>query len=128
LLLIIGSGAVAVLVTVVIPRFAAVLTELNQVLPTSTLLVLNMTAAVRALTVPLIASAILFGLLWWRWRSTPAGRLQWDGFLLAVPIFGRIRHAAVSARVCSAVAELLESGLPLPAALLHGGAAAGNAA
>lgn len=128
LLATVGTGAVALLVTVVIPRFAAVLMGLGQVLPPTTRLVLAAAAGAKLLVLPGLFTAAL-GLLAWRmWTSHDEGRSRWHAFLLALPLVGDVRLAAGGARVCIATAELLTNGMPLSGALVHAAGAAGDVA
>jgi type II secretory pathway component PulF len=123
-----GSASLALLVGVVLPRFARVLADLGAALPATTRAVLDLTAVVRAGALP-GAIAVAVGLGGWRaWIGTASGRARWDAWLLTLPLVGTIRRAAGSARVSAAVASLLESGVPLAPALLAGARAAGDAA
>src|SRR5206468_2699286 len=99
-----------------------------QTLPPTTAAVLGAAALIRRLSIPLtIAIAVTIG----AWRvasSTPSGRRVWHSLLLGVPFFGAIRRSASVNRSCAAVAALLESGVPIAAALSHAARAAGDAA
>lgn len=128
LLAVVGTGAVALLVAVVIPRFAAVLTELGQVLPPATRAVLAIADTMRSLAFPAIIVAALLWLAWRRWTSSEDGCARWHAFLLSVPVLGSVRLSAACARSCTAAAELLQSGMPLSGALLHAATASGDMA
>jgi type II secretory pathway component PulF len=123
-----GSTSLALLVGLVLPRFARVLADLGAPLPATTRAVLELAAVARAGAVPgAIALAVGFG-AWRAWVGTPKGHAQWDAWILTLPLLGAIRRAAGSARVSAAVASLLDSGVPLAPALLAGAKAAGDAA
>lgn len=128
ILLTAGVASVALLVGVVLPRFAAILTDLGQRPPAVTQLVLDVTAALRASSTGLFVTAILAIVTWRAWTSTATGRRTWSVLLLKMPGIGTIRHAAVSSRVCLALAALLDSGIPIAPALSHAAGAAGDAA
>lgn len=123
-----GTLSVALLVGFVIPRFAGILTELGHVLPASTRLVLASASAVRAAAIPLGVGAALSFLVWRRWVAREDGRRGWHRLLLGLPLVGPSRLAAAGARACAALAALLESGVPMGAALRHASVAAGDAA
>jgi type II secretory pathway component PulF len=116
-LAVVGTASVAVILAVVVPRFAALLGDLGQTLPRSTRLLLALSDglahrgvfALGALGVLVLAAA--------RALATDAGRLALHRRLLAVPVVGPIRRSLASARACRALAGLLESGLPLLPAL-----------
>ena len=123
-----GLGSVGVLVGVVLPRFASILADLGQALPPTTRLVLHVAAAVRAGALPMAFAGVLVFMLWRAWIATEDGAVRWHLFLLSLPLVGDVRRSAATARACAAGAALLESGVPLPTALLHAARAAGDAA
>jgi general secretion pathway protein F len=128
LLLVAGSASVAVIVTVVIPRFATILGDLGQHLPASTRALLALGAFVRtdgwAVLVALLIGAIMAA----RELAQPAGRARWHGLLLATPVVGRVRLALGSARWCRALGAMLGSGMPILPALRAARDAVGDAA
>ncbi|KHD87745.1 MAG: general secretion pathway protein GspF [Bdellovibrio sp. ArHS] len=65
----------------------------------------------------LVGSALIMYLLFKNWKSTPAGRNQWDAISLKLPIVGpTVRMVAVS-RFTRTLATLLTGGVPMLAAL-----------
>lgn len=123
-----GTASVALLVTFVLPRFAAILADLGQQLPPTARLVLAVADAVRAGWIPaLVVGAVLTG-AWRLWTSTEHGRAQWHAFLLDLPAIGAVRRASAAGRVTAALGALLESGVPIAPALSHAAKAAGDAA
>lgn len=123
-----GTGALALLVGVVLPRFAAILADLGQSLPPTTRTVLQVAHVIRVVTVPAFVALIFVALAWRAWTSTPDGRRRWHEFLLALPVIGNVRHAAATAHAAAALASLLKSGVPLPLALTHAARATGDGA
>jgi len=122
-----GAGAVVLLITVVLPRFALILGDIGQSLPASTRLVLSIAGAAHAALLPSVALIGVAAVIWRGWTSTPAGRTAWHRLLLATPIAGRIRRAAASARMAHALSAMLESGVPVSAALPLAARATGDA-
>jgi general secretion pathway protein F len=123
-----GTTAVAVLVGIVIPRFAVILADVGQTLPPTTQAVLNMAGAFRVAGAPAIVALVICTVVWRAAVSTPSGRRAWHRFLLRVPLLGELRRSASTSRMCSAMAALLESGVPVTAALPHAARASGDAA
>lgn len=123
-----GGASIALLVGIVLPRFAEMLVDLGQEIPPTTSLVLSAASGIRAGAIPgvLVFAALLA--LWRTWTATPAGRLRWHEILLGVPLLGSVRRASAGARSAASLAALLESGAPLPAALRHAARAAGDEA
>ncbi|HMC56721.1 MAG TPA: type II secretion system F family protein [Gemmatimonadaceae bacterium] len=128
ILAVVGTGTIAMMVGVVIPRFSAVLADLGQSLPRSTQLVMAIASLVRAAALP----AALFGVAaiaaWRAWTSTVDGRRNWHAFLLRVPIVGTVRAAASSSRTALTLASLLETGVPLRQTIRLAARASGDAA
>ena len=122
-----GSASLALLVGVVLPRFAAILAELGQTLPPSTRLVLGAAEAARAWALPAAIGAVALIVLWRAWSLSEEGRRQWHAALLRLPFAGTVRRSAAVSRVAASLAALLESGVSLGAALAHAGRSAGDA-
>ncbi|HKT09244.1 MAG TPA: type II secretion system F family protein [Gemmatimonadaceae bacterium] len=123
-----GTASVAVLVSVVLPRFAAILGDIGQTLPASTRLVLFASHVVRAGSLPAALSALIIWATWRAWVQTSTGAERWHAWLLKLPFVGGVRRSASTARACAALGALLESGVPLSIALTHGARASGDAA
>src|SRR5439155_17198271 len=112
-----GVGAVTVLVTVVLPRFAMILRDLGQTLPTSTRLVLDFATAARAAFLPAAFACGALIVAWTLWAKTTAGRLRWHRLLLQAPVVGSVRRALATARMAHSLSALLDSGAPMGSAL-----------
>jgi general secretion pathway protein F len=122
-----ATASVALLVGVVLPRFGAILADLGQSLPPTTRFVLNASTLIRAWA-PAGAIAVAIALVLWRsWVSTEEGRERWHALLLDLPLLGSIRRSAATARTGAALSALLESGVPIAAAMLHAARASGDA-
>ena len=128
ILAIAGSISIAVLVDVVIPRFAAILADLGQALPPTTRLVMQLSFMFRAATLPAIAGILILLGAWRAWVGTPSGKARWHAMLLRLPLIGGVRRSAASAHVCTSLAALLESGVPLSRSLTYAARASGDAA
>lgn len=126
LLTVVGTGAIALLVTVVIPRFAEVLLDLGLVLPPVTRFVLAVAGIAQAAALPVALVAGATGIVWLAWIRSESGRVRWHSILLATPLLGAVRMSGSGARACTAAGELLESGMPLSGALLHAASASGD--
>ncbi|MFN2399100.1 MAG: type II secretion system F family protein [Gemmatimonadaceae bacterium] len=126
ILAIAGSASVALLVGVVLPRFAAILADLGQALPATTRLVLVTADMVRVGAVPALITLAVSAVVWHGWTATESGRRRWHEVLLLVPIAGPIRRSAATARACAALTALLESGVPISNALFHASRATGD--
>jgi len=123
-----GAASVALLVGIVLPRFALILTDLGQALPPTTRFVIDAAAFLRVAALPAIGTFAALGILWRQWTETDAGRVRWHAYLLTLPGVGAVRRAGATSRACSAAAALLHSGVPIAGALRHAAAATGDAA
>jgi general secretion pathway protein F len=123
-----GVGSVGLLVGVVLPRFALILTDLGQALPPTTRFVVDAAGVTRAGALPAFVTLAALAVVWRRWTASDTGRAQWHAYLLTLPGVGTVRRAAATSRGCSAAAALLHSGVPIAGALRHAAAATGDAA
>jgi type II secretory pathway component PulF len=126
LLAVIGTGAIALIVLFVIPRFAVILGDLGQSLPAATRLLLALSNGVRSYG--LVLGAVGAALVVIAVRAINDHRPAWHGWLLRVPIVGALRLALASARASRTLGALLGSGTPALAALEIAREAAGDAA
>ena len=126
LLAVVGTGSIALIVLFVVPRFAALLGDLGQALPTATRLLLATSETVR--DYGLLLAAIVAALAVGAARVITERRAVWHGWLLSVPIIGPLRHALASARAARTLGALLGTGTPALAALEIAREAAGDAA
>jgi len=126
LLSVVGSGAIALIVLFVIPRFAALLGDLGQDLPAATRLLLALSAGLRTYGLVLGAGGVALSVI--AARAISEHRPAWHGWLLRLPVVGSLRLALASARVSRTLGALLGSGTPALAALEIAREAAGDAA
>ena len=121
-----GSASIALLVGLVLPRFAELLTDYGQTLPLSTRLVLTFGAVARVALLPLLIGVGALAALLPAWLARGDRTRRLHALLLRVPGVGGIRRSTATAHACSALAALLESGVPLAGALLHAARASGD--
>jgi type II secretory pathway component PulF len=122
-----GGGALAIMVGVVLPKFAAVLSDFGQALPPLTRTVLAASRVAGEWGVATLAAMAIAALgVQWYCRSDEGRRVLHRG-LLATPGIGTIRSAGATARFTAALAALLECGLSLRTSLHHAAPAVGDA-
>lgn len=117
LMAIIGTIIVSVLMIAVVPNLVTTFQSMDQALPWYTEL--------------LIFTSGMLGRFWWlialalagftygfrKWKVTPEGRMAWDRFLLAAPIFGSLFQMLAIARFARTLSTLLASGVALLGAM-----------
>ena len=126
LLAVVGTISVAVITIFVVPRFAALLSDLGQSLPLATRLLVSASTFVRSygLVVIALVAAATFAAS----RVIETRRAEWDEWLLRVPLVGTIRHSLATARAARTMSALLGSGVAALAALDIAREAVANAA
>lgn len=128
ILLVAGACSIGLLVSVVLPRFAVILADTGQEPPPLTRFVLGATTAIEHNAFS-AAVVVILGLLGWRiWTRSPSGSVAWSSILLRLPGVGAVRRSAATSRVCTAMAALLDSGVPAAVSLGRAATAAGDSA
>lgn len=112
-----GGTAMLVLLVVVLPNFAALLTDTGAELPSSTALVLGVSGALKRYwpVIPILLLVPTITVI--RLRSRPDGRLLIDSLIHRTPIIGSLLRDAEAARFARVTGTLLSGGAPLLAAL-----------
>jgi len=123
-----GTASVLVITTVVVPRFAAILTDIGQQLPLATQLLLSGSLILTRFRIPGVAviAAATYAVV--EWLRRPTGRQRFEETLLTLPLIGPVRHSLATARVTRALGGMLRSGMPLLPALDAAREAAGDLA
>ncbi|MGE3526890.1 MAG: type II secretion system F family protein, partial [Gemmatimonadales bacterium] len=117
LLLVAGTATVLVIGTVVIPKFADLLSDMGQQLPATTRVLLATSTFLTGHWLAVLLSTLTVVGVVAQWIATAAGRLRSDRWLAGLPVIGGIRLGLASARTCRAMGGLLRSGVPLLMAL-----------
>ncbi|MCU0647279.1 MAG: type II secretion system F family protein, partial [Gemmatimonadaceae bacterium] len=108
---------VTLLLTLVVPRFAAIITGSGQTLPWSTRLLLGISGLLAQWWWVLLPACALGVVLSVRWVRAPAGRAWWHAARLRWPLVGTLEESMSAARVLRTMALLLPTGVPLLTAL-----------
>ena len=116
-LLVTGGLSLVFIVRFVVPRFAALLGDVGQTLPPATHALLTIADLLRVHGMALLALVLGVSLVGASALRTPEIRARLHAVLLTWPMTGSIRMSLATARVCRGLATMLESGVPLMAAL-----------
>ena len=114
---IVSGVGVVVLLTFVVPRFVGMLAESGGTLPTSTRLLVSMSAAVTGSWWALLALGALAWILVRGWLHEAGNRRRWHGHRLRWPVWGALERAVATARFARAFGTMLESGAGVLASL-----------
>jgi type IV pilus assembly protein PilC len=101
----------------IIPQFQEVYSDFGTRLPLFTRLVFSVNDFVLRAMPLLVLSAVSGIVALVLWVRKPAGRRAFDGFLLRLPIFGRLVLQAGVARFCRSLEVLLNGGVAISRAL-----------
>jgi len=117
LMTVIGVIVLTLLLTYIVPSIAGVFSEMNQVLPTPTRLLITVSNLSKSygwmlLLIAGAAVAILRGII-----HTTRGRHLWDTLLLTLPLAGPLIRKLAVARFARTLSSLLENGVSLLPAL-----------
>jgi type II secretory pathway component PulF len=128
-MLVAGAGviSVAVIATLVLPKFALLLSDLGQHLPPATRLLLALSDILRLYGIWLLiggAAAVAAVISWLR---SPSGAAWGTAQLLELPIIGPLRLSLATARLGRALGAMLRTGLPILPALDAAHEAVGDA-
>ncbi len=97
-----------------IPVFAGIFEQLGAELPALTQFMLFLSATLRSwkAIIPIVViSTVTF--LFRQYYKTPMGRLQIDGLMLKMPLFGDLNQKVAVARFCRVFGTLTRSGVPV---------------
>jgi type IV pilus assembly protein PilC len=115
----VAVGVIAILVFLgmtifLIPIFSGIFDELDVELPAITQFMVNISKLLRSPAVIFpIAFIIIVTFAFRQYYKTPLGRVQIDGFLLKMPVFGDLNQKVSVARFCRIFGTLTRSGVPI---------------
>ncbi len=115
------------MLTMVIPRIAAILLDSGQDIPIYTQVVINLSNALVNYGVFILLAFIAGGFLLWRLIQTPEGKLVFDSLKLEVPYLGALYQKLYLSRIADNFATMLVSGVPVVEAVEITAAVVGSA-
>jgi type II secretory pathway component PulF len=120
------SAAFAFLVTFVIPKFAAIFAQFKTDLPLPTRVLININYVVQHYWYLVMISIVLivWGVIWY--VGTPAGRWEWDGLKLKLPVFGVLFQKVALSRFSRIFGAMQKSGISMMLTLEIAGETVGN--
>jgi general secretion pathway protein F len=114
---IIGVGVLFFLLSFVVPNLTRIFTEMKQVLPLPTTLLIWFSDFIQSYwwALVLLLAAIILGIR--EFIKRPRGRYIWDSLKLRLPVIGQINRKISLSRFGRTLGSLLQSGVPLITAL-----------
>lgn len=111
ILVITGILSILIIVTVVLPKFTQIFTDLGTQLPLSTQILVAFSHALLSFWWVILLAAVVLWLLVRSYIKTGKGRYNWDQ--LKLRLMGDVILKLETARFCRTLGALLKSGVPL---------------
>lgn len=108
---------VAVIMLVVVPRFADLIADNGGTLPLSTRLLIGLSTTLSGSWWVLLAGSVLAVVSWRRTMSNPTQRQRWHGALLRWPVVGPLERTRGAAAYTGTLSVALQAGVGLLSAM-----------
>ncbi len=113
LLTVVAIASLAVLMNFVVPRFAQVFESTGLPMPLPTYWLLQASRLIGSYGWIALLVLVAGGIFFRQALQTPAGREQWDRFLLRLPLVGELVRKAETARFARTMSTLVAGSVPL---------------
>jgi general secretion pathway protein F len=114
---VIGTLVLFVLLTYIVPSITAIFTDMNQVLPTPTRLLIFLSNFIKSFWWVILVILVAAGIALRRAKKTEKGRYVYDKTILTLPVFGILAKKLAVARFTRTLGSLLENGVSMLIAL-----------
>jgi len=122
----VGAVTVIILLGFVIPRLATMFSDMGQVLPLPTRILINLSGFIRNFWWLILAVIFLSAFFLRRFMQKPQGRVKFDRFKLKITVLGEIILKTEISRLTRTLSLLLSSGIPIIYALDISSSTLGN--
>jgi general secretion pathway protein F len=116
--LFVGSAVIFLLMTFLVPKITGIFADMHQTLPLVTIILISVSNFLKSfwwlILILLAAGVAAFKYVT---TGTEGGKRQWDSAKLKIPVLGQINRKIAIARFSRTLATLLQSGVPLLAAM-----------
>ena len=113
LMIAIGSILGLILMIAVIPNITSMFKQSGKTLPLKTRFLIFISDFVRDWIILIIPLTIISIILFFVWITSTSGKPKWHGFVLKVPLVGRLVRKINIARFARTLGTMLESGVPM---------------
>ncbi len=107
----------ALMLTLVIPNIAKILTESGQELPIYTKIVIALSSFLVDYIGIILVLLAVGGSFLWRFSRTTVGRRTIDEFILSIPYLGDLQRKLLLTRICDNMSTMLTNGITIVQAL-----------
>lgn len=126
LLILTGGTALVLMVSVVVPRFAALLSDWGQAMPPLTRAVVATTDGLRRILPAVVGIVVILLVAIRPWAASAAGQLRLAQTVLGLPGIGPVRHLMAGSRLAATLSAQVAAGIPLVSAMASAGTAAAD--
>lgn len=117
ILLMVALGAIFFFITSIVPTFSGLFKSFSAELPTITKILIELSNVVKTGFIPALICLVVLIFLFRQFRKTGGGKRIVDGVKLRLPVFGNFFKVLAVERFTSAMAILIEGGVPILYAL-----------
>lgn len=110
-------AVMGLMLTLVIPSIAKILTEAGQELPIYTRIVIGLSNFMVNYIGIILVLLSFGGAAFWRFSRTSVGRRTIDEFMISIPYIGDLQRKLVLTRICDNMATMLSSGISIVQAI-----------
>jgi type IV pilus assembly protein PilC len=110
-------GVMGLMLTLVIPKIAKILTDSGQELPIYTKIVIGLSDFLVNYLAFIFIAVAAGGVGVWRFSRTDVGRRTIDELKISVPVFGNLQRKLLLTRICDNLSTMLSSGVSMVQAL-----------
>lgn len=110
-------GVMGLMLTLVIPKIAKILTDSGQELPIYTKIVIGLSEFLIGYLPFIFIGTAAAGVGFWRFSRTAVGRRAIDELKISVPVFGNLQRKLLLTRICDNLSTMLSSGVSMVQAL-----------
>lgn len=110
-------GVMIMMLTLVIPSIAKILTDSGQELPIYTKIVIGLSDFLTNYIGLILIALVGGGFFFYRFSQTSVGRRAIDEFIISVPYLGDLQKKLLLTRICDNMATMLGSGISIVQAL-----------
>ncbi len=109
----VAIGVITILLVTVVPNVVEQFTYMKQTLPLSTRILMALSDVVQSYGPAMLILLTALGWLWKRWLKKPAHCRRYHGWLIRLPVIGRISCSVNTARFARTLSILNASAVPL---------------
>jgi type IV pilus assembly protein PilC len=110
-------GVMILMLTVIIPNLAEILTETGQQLPIYTRIVIGASEFFATFGILVAVAVGVLGVFIWRFYQTENGRMAIHRLQIAIPLFGLLYRKLYMSRIADNLQTLISGGIPVVRAL-----------